>query len=178
LIQIAAGILIPLLAAAIPVVRGSRVSVRVALDNFGISTQKQSRWASFIAGTNLFGNTYSLSLRNAFRQRSRLMLTLGLLAAGGAMFMTAMNVSDAWEINLRRIYSQRLYDQEIRLNNDHKPDSLFRIVKGIDGVTIVEGWDATSTAITKDSKYKVTKTYPDKGMAALTFWRCQFPQAF
>ena len=65
---------------------------------------------------------FSLALRNAFRQRSRLALTLGLLAAGGAMFMTALNVSEAWDKNLKRIYVQRLYDQEIKLNDRINPD--------------------------------------------------------
>ena len=75
---------------------------------------------------NAFSDTFRLALRNAFRQRSRLALTLGLLAAGGAMFMTALNVSEAWDKNLKRIYVQRLYDQEIKLNDRINPDSVFQ----------------------------------------------------
>ena len=91
------------------------------------------------------------------------------------MFMTAMNVSEAWNINLRRIYTQRLYDQEIRLNNDHEPDSLFSIVKSIEGVTIVEGWDAISSSIINKSKYEVTKTYPDKGHGSFSILALPVP---
>jgi putative ABC transport system permease protein len=163
LIQIASGILIPLIAAAVPLIRGSRISVRAALDNYGVSSQKQNRWTAFLSRTNIFSDTYRLSLRNVFRQRTRLALTLGLLAAGGAMFMTALNVSDAWETNLKRIYTQRLYDQEIRLNERLAPDSIFHLIETIDGVSKVEGWDLASSSVVDKTRYEVTKTYPDKG---------------
>ncbi|MEX1241633.1 MAG: FtsX-like permease family protein [Cyclobacteriaceae bacterium] len=175
LIQIASGILVPMIAAAVPLIRGSKISVRAALDNYGVSTQKQNRWTAFLSSTNLFTDSYRLSLRNAFRQRTRLVLTLGLLAAGGAMFMTALNVSDAWEINLKRIYTQRLYDQEIRLTERHSPDSVFHLIKKIDGVKNVEGWDFASSSIVNEGKYEVTKTYPDKGHGSFTIQALPVP---
>ncbi len=174
-IQIASGILIPMIAAAIPLIRGSRISVRAALDNYGVSSQKINRWTTFLSRTNLFTDTYGLSLRNVFRQRTRLLLTLGLLAAGGAMFMTALNVSEAWEINLKRIYTQRLYDQEIRLNERLLPDSVFGVIKAIDGVSKVEGWDFASSSVIKDSKYELTKTYPDKGHGSFSIQALPVP---
>jgi putative ABC transport system permease protein len=162
-IQISSGILIPMLAAAIPLIRGSRISIRAALDNFGVSSPGLGRFARFVSGVNIFGDTYRLALRNAFRQRSRLALTIGLLAAGGAMFMTALNVSNAWDINLSRIYTQRLYDQDIRLNSHIVPDSLFEMIRSVQGVKTIEGWDYASTSIAREGTYEVTKTYPDKG---------------
>jgi putative ABC transport system permease protein len=164
LIQIAAGILIPIVIAAVPVIRGSRLSVREALDNFGVNPKVQSNvWITLIARMNFLSDTFRLSLRNAFRQRSRFILTLGLLAAGGAMFMTALNVSDAWDKNLKRIYIQRLYDQEIRLNERMDANTIIKKIKAIDGVKTAEGWDYYSSSIVKKSNYKITRTYPDKG---------------
>jgi putative ABC transport system permease protein len=162
-IQISSGIIIPMLATAIPLFRGSRIPIRAALDNFGVSTSVQGRFVRSLSGANIFSDTYRLALRNAFRQRSRLALTIALLAAGGAMFMTALNVSDAWDINLKRIYTQRLYDQDIRLDNPIAPDSLVKIIKDVQGVKAVEGWGYTSTSIARRGAYEVTKTYPDKG---------------
>jgi putative ABC transport system permease protein len=169
LIQIISGITLPMIAAAFPLVRGSRISVRAALDNHGISAR--SNPVFFVSGlpfVNALSDTFRLALRNAFRQRSRLALTLGLLAAGGAMFMTALNVSEAWDNNLKRIYVQRLYDQEIKLNDRINPDSVFQRIKSLSGVTAVEGWDYSSTSVVKESNYEVTKTYPDKGHGSFT----------
>jgi putative ABC transport system permease protein len=169
LIQILSGIAIPMIAAAFPLVRGSRMSVRAALDNYGVSGK--SNPVSFISRLpfiNSFSDTFRLALRNAFRQRARLALTLGLLATGGAMFMTALNVSEAWDKNLKRIYVQRLYDQEIKLNDRINPDTVFSRIKSLEGVTGVEGWDYSSSSVVKEGNYEITKTYPDKGHGSFT----------
>lgn len=161
--QIASGILIPMLATAAPLIRGSQISIRTALDNYGVSSTSKERIVVFLSRSIMLTDTWRLALRNAFRQRARLWLTVGLLAAGGAMFMTALNVSEAWDINLKRIYTQRLYDQEIRLNERINPDALIRSIQRFEGVKTVEGWDYAPTSIVNDGNYVITKTYPDKG---------------
>ena len=168
-IQILSGITIPFIAAAFPLLRGSRISVRAALDNYGVSAKSNPvSFLSRLSVINALSDTFRLALRNAFRQRSRLALTLGLLAAGGAMFMTALNVSEAWDKNLKRIYVQRLYDQEIKLNDRINPDSVIDRIKSMNGVTTVEGWDYSSSSIVRQGNYDVTKTYPDKGHGSFT----------
>jgi putative ABC transport system permease protein len=167
LIQVISGITLPVIAAAFPLIRGSRISVRAALDNFGLSA-KSNPSVMRLPFVNTFSDTFRLALRNAFRQRSRLALTLGLLVAGGAMFMTALNVSEAWDKNLKRIYVQKLYDQEIKLHDRITPDSVFQRIKSLSGVTTIEGWDYSPTSIVKESNYEVTMTYPDKGHGSFT----------
>jgi putative ABC transport system permease protein len=162
-LQVASGIVIPVLITSIPVIRGSLITVRKALDNYGAGKQKTTLVARLVSRLDFISDTYRLALRNAFRQRARLILTLGLLAAGGAMFMTAMNVSEAWDTNLRQIYVQRLYDQEIRFNGRMNVDSLIESISAIDGVKAVEGWDYSSTTVVDESEYEVTRTYPDMG---------------
>lgn len=165
LVQIASGIMIPFMAAAVPVTRGSNISVRKALDNYGVSAKGQTRSFIniFIARISFLNDTLQLALRNTFRQRVRLLLTLGLLAAGGAMFMTALNVSDAWDKNLKKIYIQRLYDQEIRLNERMDADAVIKKINNIEGVKLTEGWDYSSTSIANGSDFEISRTYPDKG---------------
>ncbi|MEO7990394.1 MAG: FtsX-like permease family protein [Chryseolinea sp.] len=165
LLQIGSGIIIPLIAAAFPVIRGSRISVRDALDNHGVNQLNMNKdsWAVKFSQLDFFSETFRLSIRNVFRQRSRLTMTLGLLAAGGAMFMTALNVSEAWNNNLKQIYSQRFYDLEIKLNNSIDADSILEKIKDISGVRVAEGWDYSPTSVSKENSVEVTSTYPDKG---------------
>ncbi len=165
LLQVGSGIIIPLIAAIFPVIRGSRISVRNALDNHGVNQLNMSNdsWAVKLSQLDFFSETFRLSIRNVFRQRSRLTMTLGLLAAGGAMFMTALNVSEAWNNNLKQIYSQRFYDLEIKLNNSIDADSVLEKIKGISCVRAVEGWDHSPTSVSKENSIEVTSTYPDKG---------------
>ena len=177
LLQLGSGIIIPLIAAAFPVVRGSRISVRSALDNHGVNQMSMSKnsWTVKLSQLDFFSETFRLSIRNVFRQRSRLIMTLGLLAAGGAMFMTALNVSEAWNENLKRIYSQRLYDLEVKLNNAIEVDSLLRKIKAIPGVSVAEGWNHSPTSVSKENSINVTHTYPDKGHGSFTMLALPVP---
>ncbi len=178
LIQVAAGIVIPCIAAAFPIVRGSRIKVRTALDNYGVSQQTTVYSPFFLRLSRLrrMNETLLLAVRNVFRQRARLNMTLGLLAVGGAMFMSALNVSEAWDQNLQQIHVQRLYDMEIRLNNVVKRDSIVGSVAAIPGVRKVEGWRYCATSIAKmSSSYQVTNTYPDKGHGSFSLQALPVP---
>jgi putative ABC transport system permease protein len=170
LVQVASGIFLPFIAAAFPVLKGSRISVRAALDNYGINLKFQGAQSrgSFISRLSFLNEGVKLSMRNVFRQRSRLAMTVGLLAAGGAMFMTALNVSEAWENNLNKIYTQRLYDLEVKLNDRIEPDELLRKINDIEGVKIAEAWNYSSTSIFIEGAHDVSQTYPDKGHGSFT----------
>jgi putative ABC transport system permease protein len=177
LLQVGCGILIPLIAVTFPVIRGSRVSVRTALDNHGVQEKRMgsNAWAIRFSQLTFFSETFRLSIRNVFRQRARMLMTLGLLAAGGAMFMTAMNVSEAWDKNLKRIYSQRLYDLEVRLNRPVQAEELLKKIRAVPGVTVAEGWSHTPTSISKGEAAEVTQTYPDKGHGSFTLQALPLP---
>lgn len=174
IIQLVAGVLIPFIVALFPILRGSRLSVRQALDNFGIKQNQLKRRRSFTLP--LFKNDIlQLSIRNAFRQRSRLVMTLLLLAAGGAMFMTALNVSKAWDQNLARIYTQRTYDLEVRLNNSTSSDTLLPKIAGLSGVRYAEGLYYTPTSFDNGQGFNVSHTYPDKGHGSFNMLAVPLP---
>ncbi|GAB4029838.1 ABC transporter permease [Spirosoma gilvum] len=177
LLQIATGILIPLLVAALPVIRGSRLPVRKALDNYGVSQSEKagSAWFTRLSSARFLSETFLLSLRNVFRQRTRLTMTLGLLAAGGAMFMTALNVSSAWDTNLRRIYTQRLYDLEIRLTNPTQADEAMAQLKRLNGVAWIEVGYFAPASIAQKGSTAITHTYPDKGHGSFTIQALPIP---
>jgi len=177
LLQVAAGIFIPLLAAAFPLYRGSRISVRDALDNYGVSqkTSVKQSWSVRISRFSFVNEALRLSIRNVFRQQSRLVMTVGLLAAGGAMFMTALNVSEAWNDNLKRIYTQRLYDLELRLGKAVPARELLDKILTIPGIKVAEAWSYSPTSIKEDSSFEITHTYPDKGHGSFSIQAMPVP---
>lgn len=164
-VQAVAGVVIPLLAVAAPVIRGSRLSVRNALDNFGVSATRRagSGWVIRLSNWLALSETARLSVRNVFRQPARLLMTLGLLAAGGAMFMTALNVSAAWDTWLDQLYAQRLHDLEIKLSQPLQPDSTLARLRAMAGVRRVEAGFSTPVSYADTGSYAVSRTYPDKG---------------
>jgi len=79
-----------------------------------------------------------LALRNTFRRRARLLLTLGLLAAGGAMFMTGLNIRDGWERAINDGLAARRYNMEIRLTRPEEIAPLVARLRSIPDVQEVE----------------------------------------
>jgi len=154
-IQAAAGVLVPLLVAAVPIGRASRVTVRQAIDQHGVSADTlRPRFSSLPP-----------ALRNALRRPGRLALTLGLLAAGGAMFMTALNVSRSWDRNLDKFYEARHYDVELRFHTP-QPAAVAERLRQVPGVRTVESWGYSPAALSRPGQIDVARTYPDRGHAS------------
>lgn len=89
--------------------------------------------------------------------------------------MTALNVSEAWDENLKRIYVQRLYDQDVKLNSRINADSVIDRVKTLNGINVAEGWDYSATSVVKESEYEITRTYPDKGHGSFVMQAMPLP---
>jgi putative ABC transport system permease protein len=149
-VQAAAGVLVPLLLASIPIRRASSATIRATLDQHGASSDTLR-----VAFARL-----PRPLRNALRRPARLALTLILLAAGGAMFMTALNLKESWLRNLDKFYAARHYDLELRFQ---QPESLSvaRTLRGLPGVRSVEAWGWAPTSVSRPGEVEVSSAYPD-----------------
>jgi putative ABC transport system permease protein len=124
LLQLAVGALLPVAAAAIPVGRGCRISVGVALRDFGIeAAHAASGPAVFGARLRRLPRPLLLSLRNAFRRRQRMALTLMTLATGGAVFIGALDLRTAIRSSVDRLFDSQRYDVGLRFETPWPPSS-------------------------------------------------------
>ena len=138
LLQVAAGLLLPVLAAAVPVMRGSRIPVADALRDTGIRNDASVSWIDRIHGLR---RPLLLSLRNAFRRRWRMALTLVTLASGGAAFLGALDLRAAIRASVQTLYEDRLrFDVAVRLSNPHAADSVLATVTRVAGVAHAEAF--------------------------------------
>jgi putative ABC transport system permease protein len=149
LLEALVGLLVPLLAAAWPVARGTRVSVREALSDYGVAqggfgTTAFDRALASHSGT---ARPLLLSLRNAFRRRARLVLTLTTLAAGGLFFMSALNVRATLVRTIDRLFDSVKYDLSVGLAGLQPLETLERAVRRTPGVVRAEGWVSTEATL-------------------------------
>ncbi|MBI5965895.1 MAG: FtsX-like permease family protein [Chloroflexi bacterium] len=170
LVLILMGILIPLLVALDPILKTTRITVRETLNDYGISRDASASslrdgWFSRI---RFFDNTLKLSLRNTFRRRGRLILTLSLLSAAGAMFMTGINVRAGWVAYLDQSAADRHYDLEIRFNAPVPAEQINSLLANIPGVEKSESWSLTPAALNRPSGLNIVRTYPDGGHGSFT----------
>jgi len=146
------GIAAPLIAAALPVLRGTAVPVRVALSDFGLS-QTTFGASAFDRALTRIGGTFSLvvlAIRNSFRRRVRLVLTLLTLAAGGLFFMAALNVRASMINTLDRMFAARKFDLAIFLANPSELEKIERALGNTPGIARAEGWFVTEASLVKD----------------------------
>jgi putative ABC transport system permease protein len=143
------GIVAPLIAAAYPVWRGTATPVRVALSNFGLS-QTSFGAGAFDRVLARIGGTFSLvafAIRNSFRRRARLVLTLLTLAAAGLFFLSALNVRASMVNTLDRMFAARKSDLTVWFANPYEFEKLQKAVSNTPGVSRVEGWFTTEASI-------------------------------
>lgn len=169
-VELLAGILVPLAAALIPILRVTRTTVREAISDFGTSRNSfgSRKLDAFLSRIRGLDRTLVLALRNTFRRRGRLILTLGLLAAAGGMFMTSLNIKAAWEKNLEGAAQNRKYDLELRLNQSVDKSNVLPLITSIEGVKQVETWNMAPAGIPREDGLEILRTYPDGGHGSFT----------
>jgi putative ABC transport system permease protein len=155
IIQIVVGLIVPLLAALFPVIGGARVSCHQAISNYGLGggfgnsfmdrvlLGAQQKIPAFRSAPR----PMLLSLRNTFRRKTRVMLTLATLTLGGVMFITVMGVG----LSLNRMLDNVIDDFgfNIMMSFDHpeQTEKLTRIASSVPGVTMAEAWDIREASL-------------------------------
>ncbi len=143
------GIAAPLVAAAYPVWKGSGVPVRVALADFGLAQTRfgANRFDRALASVGGVFRPLILAVRNSFRRRARLALTLITLAAGGLFFLAALNVRASMINTLDHLFAARKYDLTVTLRDEYESEKVLAAIGGTPGIKRVEGWLGTEGAI-------------------------------
>ncbi|MES2177860.1 MAG: ABC transporter permease [Gemmatimonadota bacterium] len=149
-LQVAVGVLLPVVAAAFPVARGCRISVSEALRDFGITGQGDTRPGMLLRRVSGLSRPVLLSLRNAFRRRQRLVLTLATLSLGGAVYLGALNLRESVIGGVDLLFSGQHYDMTFRFTEPHRSDSVMSVVSAVSGVGAAEGWSGASAALSAD----------------------------
>ena len=164
--QIAIGLIVPLAAGFVPVINGSRVTVlkaisgdlaresgsgagrRPELVEGRAGGKRVSGWEQFqtrvtavLARRGIhIPRPLLISLRNTFRRRSRLILTLFTLTMGGAIFISVFNVRVTLNDYIGTIGQYFLADITLDFNRPYRISEVEQLAMQVPGVKQVEGW--------------------------------------
>ncbi len=140
-LQIVTSLAVPLIAAYLPILRGSRMTVREALQNYGISgIAPISLTDRLLARVRGLSRPVLLSLRNTFRRKGRLWLTLGTLTFAGATFMAVVNTRGSMIGELEVVLNLFHYDVGIYLDDAYPVRQIEHRAGEVPGVVHAEGW--------------------------------------
>ncbi|MEJ6001293.1 ABC transporter permease [Paucibacter soli] len=165
------GIAAPMLAALLPIWLAARRTVRSAIDDHGVSASaaaERGRLARWLTRLSLGDAALTLALRNTFRRRARLLMTLLLLGGAGAMFITSLNLRAAWEARVREAAADRHFDIELRLQQPQALERLEPLLRALPGLAAFEPWSLIGTSRHQDSELEVVHSYPDGGHGSVS----------
>jgi putative ABC transport system permease protein len=161
-IQILVGLLVPIIAGFIPVINGSRITVLRALsggmaEDYGDSQRKAGEerrpWFDWIQAkaTRILARRgihiprpFVISLRNTFRRKGRLALTLFTLTMGGAIFIAVFNVRVTLHDYIGQIGKYFVADVSLDFDRPYRLIEIEQKVMSVAGVQRVEGWQFVS----------------------------------
>jgi putative ABC transport system permease protein len=138
--QAIVALIVPLLAAVLPIYNSVRMTVRETLSEYGIGGKTKPKKTSVNKGTLLIPRPMRLSLRNAFRRKMRLALTLFTLTLAGALFIGVYNLWASFAQDIDDVQGYMLADINVSFIRGYRLDKVFEMTLNIPGVSDVEGW--------------------------------------
>jgi putative ABC transport system permease protein len=138
--QIIVALVLPFLAVLFPVLNSVRVTVREALTDYGIRGNIKRKKTSVSRTNLLIPRPIRLSLRNAFRRKARLSLTLATLVLGGAIFISIYNLWASFDQVVEEYKGYYLSDINCNFGRAYRFEKVAAMAKSVPWVGGVEGW--------------------------------------
>jgi len=141
---------IALIAAWLPVRRGIRIPVRIALTEPDTGTATK---AGDVTGLNFLSRPVLLSIRNALRRKGRFYRNVVILSLGGALFASVITAMIATRTTISNNLDSLGFDYQV-LSSTLKSDvELQQIISKIPYVTEFERWGAGTAQLIYDSGF-------------------------
>ncbi len=140
ILQVVIGLILPQGAGFLPILQASKISVQEAISQTGIeSGQFGKGWIDRqIEKIKKLSRPVLIAIRNTFRHKSRLILTLITLSLGGALFIATFNVRASLESYVDQVSQYLLADVSIDFDRNYRIDEIENLALSIPGVQSVE----------------------------------------
>lgn len=151
-LQAAVSLGVPVLAALMSVVSGARITVHEALDTYGLGGKfGQSPLDRWIGHLRCLPRLLVLGLRNNFRRKARIVLTLIALVFSGALFIMVMSAGNSLSHSMEMLMSDVGMDVDISFEQPYRAALLESAIANVPGVTHVEVWGFQNAVLVLDS---------------------------
>ena len=148
-VQIMIAMIVPLVAGFFPVNSGSKITVRRAISNDRPGDQPtiSGWWDRLGRLTRWLSRPILLSIRNTFRRKGRLLLTLFTLTVSGAIFIAVFNVRASMQEYMNHLTQHFMADITLDFEQPYRISKVQDAVFQIPGVEDIEAWSGASAEI-------------------------------
>jgi putative ABC transport system permease protein len=146
--QVFIAMVVPQVAASSPILKGTRLSVQEALSGIQQqATNSRSKFTQFLGRLKGFSRPNLIAIRNVFRNRGRLILTLVTLSLGGAVFISVFSVRISLNNYISQLSQYFLADLNITFTAPQRIQKIENLLYTIPEIKHVEAWNSTSAAV-------------------------------
>jgi putative ABC transport system permease protein len=165
LVVLAAGLVLPVLMALVPLVKTSRTTVRAAIDHSGLGSNPRAATGvlGWLGRIRRLDRGLLMALRNTIRRPARTLLSVGLLASAGTVFVAGVSLGDGLRAVADETKDQIRWDVEARLASSTSVGDLAAVVEQVPDVSRVEGWTNAAAGVSGPQQFPISRTYPDQG---------------
>jgi putative ABC transport system permease protein len=135
----------PMLAALFPILGGTRVPPAQAISDYNVQSSNNPLDV-LLARLKGISRPALLSIRNTFRRKLRLLVTLVTLVLAGAFFISIINVRSGLNADLGILGRMSEFDAQFSLSGRYSEAAVERRALELPGVTTAEGWVAAQVA--------------------------------
>lgn len=165
-VQAVVGLAVPVLAAVIPVVGGARVTAHRAISSYGLGGQfGRGPLDRLVGRIRCLPRPMAVSLRNTFRRKARVTLTLLTFTLVGVMFIMVLSVRVSLDNTVEVLLQNLAYDVMVVLSRPYRATRLVEAAASVSGVSRVEVWDLRQAQLSlaggKEVKLGVQGLPPD-----------------
>jgi putative ABC transport system permease protein len=165
LVVVAVGLGLPPLMALIPLIKASRTTVRVAIDHHGLGSKPSAATGLLtrLSRIRRLNRGLLMALRNTIRRPARFLLSVGLLASAGTVFVAGMSLSTGVDAIAEEQKQQRTWDVDVQLTGQATEDQITTNLERVPDISKVEGFNVVGAGVAGPGQIPVTRTYPDQG---------------
>lgn len=142
LLSAVVGLVVPLVASLFPIIATGRLTVREAISEQGAGpgTGRRGLFARLLDRLAFLSRPMLLSLRNTFRRKGRLAITMITLTLGGAIFIGVFSVRASLLLTLDDALQYWNYDVDVDMSRLYRVQEMEQIALQVPGVVQVESW--------------------------------------
>ncbi len=139
--QVVIALVVPLLTSLVPVLGGARITAHRAISTYGLGSGFGRGWLDHLIGKiRRLPRPLALSLRNTFRRKARVFLTMLTLVLGGVTFIMVISAEASLSNTLDALLYQYGFDVSAWLDRSYRAQRLIEVSESVPGVVKAEVW--------------------------------------
>lgn len=151
-LELFVSIIVPILGALPAVYGGTKTSVHEAISTHGLGDNFGSNALDRLLGhARSITGPWILSMGNILRNKRRVILTMGTLILGGAVFIGVISVKASADKTVAELGQAYRFDVEVQFPRTYRTEQVVQDVLQIPGVEAAEGWLSVGGSLVNQS---------------------------